>query len=331
LKSPLPPVERRVHLAHGLRIRSEPLLCGLPQARDAVGHDVDLRWQSSGAVPVVPPVGESLLCLELRGATRYAAAFDGRVYRLRFPGCCEFTIDANRRTVECGRDPSADPELVSILAAGALTSFLLTLAGATVLHASAVEIGDAAVGIFGASGFGKSTVAALLCAGGCNLVTDDVLRVEVSDDVLVYAGADEVRLRPTVRALADSFPHGVPSRDTADGRLALRPQHTTRARLPLAALAIPRAARAGDDVSVRRLSRAQALVSLLAFPRLLGWTSKVFLRQQFEGLANLVERVPLLEVRVPCGPPFSAEMGRHLRAAMLADIRSDYAGIAAPK
>jgi hypothetical protein len=305
-----------------MTIRSAVPLPGLPEVEQAVAADVELRWHPTEHVPPDLPRGEPLLRLELDGATRYAAAFDGHLYRLRFPGCCEFEIDAALHTVDCH---AVDRGLASVLAAGALTSFLLTVGGATVLHASAVEVGGVAVGIVGASGFGKSTVAALLCAGGCDLVTDDVLRVDLAQEgVLVHAGADEVRLRPTVRAIAECFAHDVPSRDTPDGRLAIRPPRTTRARLPLAALVLPRAGQGADDVSVRRLPRMHALINLLAFPRLLGWTSSDVLSRQFDALADLVQCVPFLEARVPVGPPFAAETGRRLRRALLAGVRPDH-------
>jgi hypothetical protein len=321
-----PAGERTVYLAHGVEIRSELPLHGLREAEGSGAPDIDVRWQSSGPVPAEPPPGEPLLRLESQGGMRYAAAFDGQVHRLRFAGCCEFTVDAGLRAVGCHPDPSADPELVSILAAGALTSFVLTVAGITVLHASAVQVGDAAVGFVGASGFGKSTVAALMCAGGCELVADDVLRVELADQVLVHAGATELRLRSTVREIVDCLPGRVVTRHTADGRIAVRPRPTARTLLPLAALAIPRPVAPDDGVRVHRLSKVDALIRLLAFPRLLGWTSEDFLRQQFEGLADLVEHVPVFEVQVPSGPPFEAETGRRLRDALWADMHSEAAG-----
>lgn len=321
--------QRCVHQAHGLIIRSQLPLLGLPLADGFAEDGLDLRSLPSGAVPMDPPRGE-LLLTEADGSTRYAAAFDGRMHRLRFPGCCEFVIDADLLTAGCRTDPSADPELASILASGALMSFVLSMRGATVLHASAVEVDGAAIGIVGASGFGKSTVAALLCAGGCALVSDDVLRVESDDRVWVHAGASELRLRAGVRSLAEAFAQPVRARDTADGRLALQPPRTSHDRLPLAGLVIPHVARPRTDVSVRRLPSADALVALLAFPRLLGWVSREVLRTQFEALATLAERVPVVAVHVPSGPPFTAEDGQRLRAALTTHLASSRAAVEAP-
>ena len=76
-----------VHLAHGLRVRSEVHLAGLPEvATDDV--DVDVRWERPASVAAAAPPGEVLLRFADRDELRYAATRDGDVYRLRFAGCC---------------------------------------------------------------------------------------------------------------------------------------------------------------------------------------------------------------------------------------------------
>jgi len=77
--------------------------------------------------------------------------------------------------------PGADLGLVTVLTAGALLAVHLRLRGELVLPASAVQLGGAALAFVRASGMGKSTLAALLCASGHGLVTDDVLRVDPAD------------------------------------------------------------------------------------------------------------------------------------------------------
>ena len=315
----------RAYAAHGLRVASELRLPGLAEHRPSTEPDVELHLESPGPVPEQPPLGDLLLRLEVNGVTRYSAAFDGISYRLRFTECCEFTIDAERRHVACRPDPNIDPELPGILAAGALMAFLLTLDGATVLHASAVQIGEGALAVVGASGFGKSTVAALLCISGCPLIADDVLRIDLSNNGTVFTGAKELRLRNAARGLADQFRQPVTIRDTADGRLALGPPATALAKLPLSAIVIPRPRRDVACVSVRRNSGAEALSQLIAFPRMLGWRSKPVLRQQFEGLAELVQRVPVMEASVPWGPPFAARLGAEVIDALAGHLLSEAA------
>jgi hypothetical protein len=308
-----------VHSAHGLRVRSEVRLLGLPElATDQV--DVDVRWDPPGSVPVSTPPGEVLLRFEGRDALRYAATREGDVYRLRFARCCEFTVAHDLQTVRCRPDPSADPALSHVLAEGGLMAFLLAMMQCCVLHASAVEVDDGAVAVVGGSGFGKSTVAALLCVGGCPLVTDDVLRIDLSDGVEVFSGAQELRLRPAARHIAEQFSTPVRTRDTADGRLALRPRATRRRRLPLRAMVIPRPHRDRDRLRVERLPLVHAMSHLLAVPRLLGWQSPLALRQQFGMLAELVQRVPVYEAQVPWGPPFDPRLGPDLVEAISRDL-----------
>ena len=316
-----------VHAAHGLRVRSEVRLAGLPEAT-AGDADVDVRWERPGPVASVPPPGTLLLRFELRGRLLYAAAVDDDVYRLRFAGCCEFAIARDLRTVRCRPDPAVDPGLSHVLAEGALMAFLLALRRRYVLHASAVEAGGGAVAVVGGSRFGKSTVAALLCASGCPLVTDDVLRIDLSDGVEVFAGARELRLRPAARAIADQFSGPVGIRDTADGRMALRPAMTQHARLPLRAVVIPRPRRGCDHLRAGRLPPLQAMSQLLAVPRLLGWLSAPELRHQFGMLAHMVRRVPVYEAQVPWGPPFDARLGGDLVEALSDDLRATANGLA---
>ncbi len=64
---------------------------------------------------------------------------------------------------------------------GAVLAVLLHQRGSFVLHASAVEIGGAAVAFLGAKGFGKSTLAGFLKAKGFGLISDDIVPVVFED------------------------------------------------------------------------------------------------------------------------------------------------------
>jgi hypothetical protein len=71
------------------------------------------------------------------------------------------------------------------------------LRGLDVLHASAVAIEGRAVAFLGASGAGKTTLAAHLAARGARLVTDDVLAVDLARGrVRAHRGGALVRIDP---------------------------------------------------------------------------------------------------------------------------------------
>src|SRR5262249_52962005 len=74
---------------------------------------------------------------------------------------------------------------------------VLHLRGTTCLHASAVLLDGKLLAFSGASGAGKSTIAAALAARGCQLVSDDVLPLRVTPTCLLAGpGLPELRLYP---------------------------------------------------------------------------------------------------------------------------------------
>ena len=189
------------------------------------------------------PPGRVLL--DLRGSRQYYAATavdDG--FRLRFFGSCDVDLDPSLTRATVRPMPGADPDLLSVLVSGTLLAFVLTMRGETVLHASAVQVGDAALAFVGASGMGKSTMATLLCADGARLVTDDVLRLDTTSSPPTCAlGATELRLRKGADHLAERFANQSGSapglRTTGDARQALAAGPATTEDLPLAALVVP--------------------------------------------------------------------------------------------
>ena len=171
------------------------------------------------------PPGRVLL--DLRGSRRYyAATAVDQGFRLRFFGTCDVDLDPSLTRATVHPMPGADPDLLSVLVSGTLLAFVLTMRGETVLHASAVQVGDAALAFVGASGMGKSTMATLLCADGARLVTDDVLRLDTTSSPPTCAlGATELRLRKGADHLSERFanqPGSAPAlRTTGDARQAL--------------------------------------------------------------------------------------------------------------
>src|SRR5213078_1131320 len=135
--------------------------------------------------------------------------------------------------------PAVERGFVPILLAGNVLASLLALQGECVLHASGVRADAWTLAILGASGVGKSTLAALFCAAGAKLVSDDLLRiVSNGGPPRCYSGTAQIRLRPSAAELADAFPAA--ARDlTADGRIAVTPERTAAPTSELDAILIP--------------------------------------------------------------------------------------------
>ncbi|MEQ6902460.1 hypothetical protein [Nocardioides sp. YIM 152588] len=309
---------------YGMTIRSEVPL-----------HQ-DRRRSDGGAIDLEVAMGEPMrrddatppgrLLLDLRVDRRfYAATEEPDGYLLRFFGCCDVTLDrgltrASVRPVEGG-----DRDLVTVLVSGALLAFVLAMKGTPVLHASAVQVGDVALGFVGSSGMGKSTLATLMCAAGAALVTDDVLALDLSDPRPRCAlGATELRLRAAAAELATQFEDAVRVRVTSDAREAVSAPSSRVERLPLAGLVVPQPdrSRRRSAAEITRVDERDALLLLARFPRLLGWVDSTVQRRSFQHLGEIAATVPVYRAVVPWGPPFDPDLARDLlRGTRLADVR----------
>ncbi len=311
-------VDNAAYEAHGLLIQSDIPLHLSPTAR--VGPpDVVLRRGVDRAIPEGKPGGEPLaeLCDERRRIS-YSIARDHSHTVMRYPGLCEFMGDARLHDVVAQLAPGADEGVLSVLGNGALLAVHLMLRGDLVLHASAVRVGDTALAFVGASGMGKSTIATLLCAEGHQLVSDDVVRVQMAGRgarPVVFAGSVESRLRPGAAALVEGAPASS-VRQTADGRTALLLREHSGPPLPLGACVVPFPNRHSDQIVVSALTRSQGLLRLLQFPRIVGWVGRDWQVRNFEALADLVDLVPVFEAQVPWGPPFRPDLARRLCAEL---------------
>ncbi len=84
---------------------------------------------------------------------------------------------------------------------GRVLPWAALLRGRELLHASAVRVGDRAVGVLADSGFGKTSIAARLMLHGGRFITDDVLALsERGEQVLAHPGPAIAALRPAERA-----------------------------------------------------------------------------------------------------------------------------------
>ncbi|MFC4858687.1 hypothetical protein [Actinophytocola glycyrrhizae] len=291
--------------AYGLGIRSD---VPLPLPPGTGAPNLVLRRGPDREIPHERPPGERLAEVARPDHSIFYTLARGPRTVLRYPGLCDFDGDDKLERVTVHLHPGADDGLLPVLISGAVLAVHLMLHHALVLHASAVRVDDGAVAFVGSSGMGKSTLAAALCALGCALVSDDLLRV---DNGMVHPGGTENRLRENARELATGDTY-----ETADGRLALRPRTLVDAPLPLAACVIPRPSREVRAVALRRLGAAEALLRLSRYPRVLGWRDAASMAATFQGLGDLVERVPVFEATIPWGPPFEEGVLADLLAAL---------------
>jgi hypothetical protein len=304
-------LEPKTYSVCGLRLRSE-LELNLPPCADGT-WDVDVRWGEDIDDSGAPLPGQPIASFIHDDVAWYTATVTDSGYLLRFKNCGEFFTSADLRDLEVRRDPSGEVELLPILLTGTVVAFLLALRGESVLHASAVFADGAALAFVGQSGRGKSTIAALLCIAGAELVTDDVLTIDAGPPVTCIGGASELRLRPSAASIGDGR-RGTSTRMTADDRLALAVKTAPQQPLPVAAIVIPSPSRTASNVEFKRLDPSTALFALLSIPRVHGWQRDDVLTRDFSTLTDVVNRVPIYDARVPWGPPFDPAVADALMA-----------------
>lgn len=279
-----------------------------------------------GPPPAVqsPLSGRPVARLALADRDLYTAVQVESGYLLRFHGTCDVEIDAGLRRVTVRAVQHVDEDTVGVLVAGTVLSFLLTMRGEAVLHASAVDVDGAAVAFVGRSGMGKSTTATLLCAAGGRLITDDVLRLELaSARPRCHLGATSLRLRKCADDLAALFAADPARRVTGDGRIALGMTPSRRELCPLEVIVIPapRHGTTSRGLELVRLDERRAALALLQFPRIIGWEDPGVLDRQLQEAVTIAQAVPVYVASLPWGPPFSPSLAPELAAALGLRVR----------
>lgn len=293
-------------------MRSDVPLHAPTDADDGGGAELTIASGPAGPVTGEKPAGAIVAELTVDGARFYTGVRQGGTYLLRAHGLCDFEIDVGAGSIECRPDPAADQRFIPILLGGTVSAFYLGVAGRNVLHGSAVEVGGRGVAFIGHSSAGKSTVAAMMCAAGARLLTDDVLHLAVTGGVRCLGRATELRLRPASLPVLDGMDPPPPTRASADGKVAVAFAASPAGIVNLSQLIIPAPSRGSRSVDVRPLRGAEAAMALLRCPRLLGWVDPKVLAGQFTFVTALVREVPVYRASIPWGPPFSPAMARDL-------------------
>jgi len=229
---------------------------------------------------------------------------EGRFF-VRFADAATFSIGPERIEYLLHNDTYAYALELWLL--GTVLAFWLEWQGVPALHASAVVLGDGAVGFLASKQGGKSTLATSLLQHGHPLLTDDLLPVDVA--------GDGIRGRPGYPQMRMWPPH---ARHFVDNPQALRRAnpYTEKRRVPvgpdglgsfcddvrpLQALYLPERT---DDapIQVRSVAPTDALQAVLRhsfLPRLVeatGWQAR-----RLSTLARLVEQIPVRRLTYPNG------------------------------
>ena len=217
----------------GLVVASEIDLPGLiVPAEDGGTPDVTIR---------LAPVPARL---EDAATVRPTFEIAGDRFLLRIRGIARFLLRAGREmTVE--PEAGTAPADIAIFITGTVFGILLHQRGQVVLHASAVNVNGRAVLFCGASGAGKSTMAAALGQRGYAMLTDDACAITTVSGGTPLAQPDGRRLKLWKRAIDKldlGARRGAPVRSQLE-KFYLDPVASSEGALPIGAVYVLRETR----------------------------------------------------------------------------------------
>lgn len=301
------------YLGFGLSIQTPLTFPELPPRDDLAGRPCDVEI-SPGTVSRHPDTADE----------------SGRGLWVRAGRACYSVNGVGTFEVCSGRQVTVEPagevadEALRLCVLGPVLGLILIQRGFFPLHASAVAIGDVAVGFLGGHGWGKSTMAALMQARGYPVITDDLLALEPDTDRVVPS-FPQLKLWPDA---VDALGH------VSDELPLIHPDVTKRAlrfgesfsdeSLPLRRLYV---LAVGESTSIQEITAKQAFGQVMQHwygsrfgPALLESVDK---RAHFLRVSRLVQTVPIRGLLRPGTLNEDPALGDEIEGAILEDLGTD--------
>ena len=222
---------------------------------------------------------------------------------IRFNGLADFEISSDCATVICLPVPGIAHHTLEHLFRNQVLPLAQSKLGKLVFHGSAVEIGTGAIAFLGASGRGKSTIAAAFAVNRTRFLTDDGLVIEPNEqgDFLALPSHPSIRLwQDSQERLLNKGTPMTPSLEYTSKR-----QFLSGDLIQFCDLARPlRAAYfLGDgsatSITIERLTRAESMMAWVQHSFLLDVEDQDLLTQNFEGIARLVTSINCYHLDYP--------------------------------
>ena len=221
-------------------------------------------------------------------------------YVVRVPHVGDFSVSIDGASLQA---PSALPlSSAQHLLSDLVLPLALSRQRDLLLHASAVHLPDVgAVAIAGASGRGKSSLAAVLTAHGAALLSDDCTAVEQGNGyATVLPGYPGLRLWPEsltmfaapARSAADMLPSGK-VRVGAPG-VQFRGQPSD-----LRAIFLLSKRHLRDRLRAKRIDQQAAVLQLMRHLFIIDVSDRLQLRRVFWAITSVVKRVPVFRIALP--------------------------------
>lgn len=229
-------------------------------------------------------------------------------YRFHYPGYADYLADRAGRQVRCVAKPGTAPETIRHLFLDQVIPPLLNLRGREALHASAILTASGACAFIGASGGGKSTLAAAFHVLGYPVLGDDCLLLkDHPDSVLVESAYPGLRLWDDSRdVLFGAARATLPVSQYTSKRRISTPESNTDGLESFPLRGIYSLRRHADALPLTRplietLSMRDAFMELVEFSFRLDLTDKAMLLRQMRVLERVARKVPVKRLCLPGG------------------------------
>jgi hypothetical protein len=218
-------------------------------------------------------------------------------FRLRHSCTGEFDISEDGSELTWYPPSDANLEMVRSDILGRVMAVAIHAAGGLTLHGSAVAIGQGVVAFLAPKHHGKSTLAAALIRGGAQLVTDDIVAIDLQSTAQVRSGVHSMRLcSDSAERLIEQK---TPRRFGVDGKHVVDhtgPDAVMLGVAPLSAIYVlrPISGDPYDSAATRRqLSSTQAAMTLLSHGKISPLLGKAEAGAVFERAVTLASHVPV--------------------------------------
>lgn len=240
-------------------------------------------------------------------------------FLLRFPELADFHVAKDGSKAKCSLVPGNDVATQEHLYLSQVIPLMQSARGELIFHASAVECSGGAIAFIGASGRGKSTLAASFATSGNRFLTDDGLTLEkTSEGYMALPSHPSVRmwddtalaLRTDSLVMAPPVSYSEKSRALAGGGLS----YCAEPRNLIATFFL------GDsnveETSFRLLHGADALKAWMSNLFLLDIQDQNRVRENFQEVADIAASVPAIALDYPRRYDDLSD----LRGAILAEV-----------
>lgn len=213
-------------------------------------------------------------------------------YLIRFPDLADFRVSFDGREVMAYPAPGISQHTINHLYLNQVLPLALGRQFKLVLHASAVEVGDGALAFLGASGRGKSTLAASFATSGFGFLTDDGLQLERTESGYVIRPS-----HPSIRLWDDSSLALMPESIVLAPPVEYTPKSRFLAGGDVLFCDTPRPLRGvyflgegkTDKVSIEPIGGRDAMVELVKHSFLLDIEAREMLAHHFAQLTDMVK------------------------------------------